>query len=80
MAQIIAFPQHRVTRVLTDTLPAGASPYEEAIFHVRSLRAQRDATTPAERKHHIALIGLEWWEGELARIVAHHNHAAQERR
>ena len=70
MAQIIAFPQHRTTRVLTDTVPAGASPYEEAIFHVRSLRAQRDATTPAELKHHTALIGLNWWEGELSKIVA----------
>lgn len=70
VAQIIAFPQHRVVRVFTDTLPAGASPYEEAIFHVRHCRATRDATNPAERKHHVAAIGLEWWQGELARIVA----------
>lgn len=69
MAQVIAFPQHRVSRVFTGTLPKDASPREEAIFRVRELRAQRDRHTPSERQHHVAKTLLAWWEKELASIV-----------
>jgi hypothetical protein len=66
---IIPFPAHRTTRVFTDVLPEDATAKEEAIFHVRRARAQRDASDPATRRHHAAAIMLDWWERELARLV-----------
>ncbi len=76
MGQIIPFPVHRDTQVFTESLPAGATPYEEAIYQVRSIRAERDRHTPAERKHHVAKIKLQWWEGRLAEIVTERNQSA----
>jgi hypothetical protein len=77
MAEIIPFPVHRTTRVFPDRLPADSTPYEEAIYQVRTIRAERYRYTPAERQHHVAIIKLDWWEGELARIVAARRHPAQ---
>ncbi len=69
MATVIPFPAHRVTRVFTGTLPADATPREEATFRVRKLRAERDSYSPEYRQHHVAAIMLDWWERELARLV-----------
>jgi hypothetical protein len=82
MTGVARFPQHRVSGALAAYAkrPAFfASPYDEAIFHIRSLRAERNATTPAERQHHVAIIALKWWEGELARIVASRSTAQEAR-
>ena len=73
MTGVARFPQHRVTGAFAEYAkkPAFfASRYDEAIFHVRSCRAKRNASTPEYRAYHVAQIMLDWWEGELARIVA----------
>lgn len=69
MGDLVQFPQHRVTRVLTGKLPDNASEHEEAIFHVRGLRAERSALDPTQRAWHVKGIILKWWESRLAEIV-----------
>lgn len=73
MTGVARFPQHRVTGAFVDYAKKPAffgSRYDEAIFHVRSCRARRNASIPEYRAYHVAQIMLDWWEGELARIVA----------
>lgn len=77
MAQIVPFPQHRVARIFVGKLPKEATPHEEALFRVRQFRAQRDSSTPEYRDYHMAQIMLDWWEGELARIVGARSHTAR---
>jgi hypothetical protein len=67
MTGVARFPQRA-----RPTLPRPAvfeSRYTEAIFHIRNLRAERDGSAPGFRRYHMARIKLDWWEGELARIV-----------
>jgi len=73
MTGVARFPQHRVTGAFADYAKKPAffgSQYDEAIIHVRSCRAKRNASTPEYRAYHVAQIMLDWWESELARIVA----------
>ena len=69
MAQVIPFPTPRAAAFAPAQLPAFATDRDEALFNVRSARAERDSSTPAERRHHIAQIKLRWWERELATIA-----------
>jgi hypothetical protein len=68
-AQVLTFPQHRSSQVFIGTLPDAATPLEEAIYHVRRARAVMDASGPLYRRYQIARITLEWWQGELARLL-----------
>lgn len=70
MAQIIPFPVQRAIGVSLTIMPTGLSPHEEALFRVRQLRAKRAAYTPDERGFWTTQIMLEWWEGELGKIIA----------
>jgi hypothetical protein len=68
MTGVVRFPRYAQR---TRPRPAAfASRYDEAVFHIRNLRAERNGSNPAFRRYHMAQIKLDWWQGELARIVA----------
>jgi hypothetical protein len=68
MTAVVRFPRRAQP---TLSRPAAfASQYDETVFHIRHLRAERDGSNPAFRRYHIAQIKLDWWQGELAQIVA----------
>ncbi|MBI0475738.1 hypothetical protein D9601_10280 [Sphingomonas sp. MA1305] len=69
MGSVIQFPQRRATRILTGPLPEDASEREEAIYHVRGLRAERAALDPTERAWHVKGVILSWWERRLAEVT-----------
>ena len=69
MGNVIQFPQHRATRVTAGALPADATEREEAIFHVRTLRAERSVLDPTQRVWHVKGFMLDWWEQRLAEVT-----------